>query len=429
MVLPLSLALLITLIAILFSGLFSGSEIAFVQSSKVRMEIDAARGGFIDKIIKGFSRHEDMFISTLLVGNNVVLVIYGIAFSAIVNPLFEEWFNNNEALTLICNTILSTGVILITGEFFPKTTFRINPNFMMRLLALPLFLIYLLLYPVSWFVSFISNGLMKLFGLDKGEDNRSRLTIDELDDYIQQNISERTDKEAVENEVKIFRNAIDFKDTQISECMIPRNEIVAVPYNDTSREQLKRVFISTGLSKVVVYKEDIDDIAGYIHISELFNSDSDWRKRIKPVIFTPETMLANKMMRRMMNEKRSLVIVVDEFGGTAGLVSLEDLVEEIFGEIEDEHDVRKIIAKEVATGVYEFSGRVEISAINEEFGLDLKESEEYHTLSGYILENLQQFPKQGDSFEINGLEFTIERMTTTRIELVRVSELESSEEN
>lgn len=420
MVLPLSLAIIITLIAIAFSGLFSGCEIAFVQSSKVRMEIDAARGGLVDKIIKGFSRHEDMFISTLLVGNNVVLVIYGISFSAIVNPIFEEWFHNNEALTLISNTVFSTLVILLLGEFLPKTTFRINPNFMMRLLALPLYLIYLVLYPVSWFVSVISKGLMKLCGLDSEEEDKTRLTMDELDDYIQQSIEDRQNGQAVENEVKIFRNAIDFKDTQISECMIPRNEIVAVPLVGTTREKLIKVFTATGLSKVVVYREDIDDVAGYIHISEMFNSTADWRRKLKPVIFTPETMLANKMMRRMMSEKRTLAMVVDEFGGTSGLVTLEDIVEEIFGEIEDEHDVKKLVAREVSDGVYEFSGRIEISAINEDFGLGIKESESYHTLSGYILESLQALPGQGDTFTIEDLTFTIEKMTTTRIELVKI---------
>ncbi len=420
MILPLSLAIVITLIAIAFSGLFSGCEIAFVQSSKVRMEIDAARGGLVDKIIKGFSRHEDMFISTLLVGNNVVLVIYGISFSAIVNPIFEEWFHNNEALTLIFNTFFSTLVILLLGEFLPKTTFRINPNFMMRLLALPLYLIYLVFYPVSWFVSAISKGLMKLFGLNSEEEDQTRLTMDELDDYIQQSIEDRRSGEVVENEVKIFRNAIDFKDTQISECMIPRNEIVAVPLAGTTREKLIKVFSATGLSKVVVYREDIDDVAGYIHISEMFNSTADWRRKLKPVIFTPETMLANKMMRRMMSEKRTLAMVVDEFGGTSGLVTLEDIVEEIFGEIEDEHDVKKLVAREVSEGVYEFSGRIEISAINEDFGLGIRESESYHTLSGYILESLQALPRQGDTFNIEDLTFTIEKMTTTRIELVKV---------
>lgn len=387
------------------------------------MEIDAARGGMIDRIIKGFARHEDMFISTLLVGNNVVLVIYGISFSAIVNPIFEEWFNNNEALMLISNTICSTLVILLLGEFLPKTTFRINPNFMMRLLALPLYLIYLILYPVSWFVSAISKGLMKLCGLDSEEEAKTQLTMDELDDYIQKSIEDRKGDQIVENEVKIFRKAIDFKDTQVSECMIPRNEIVAVPLAGTSRESLIKVFIATGLSKVVVYRGDIDDIAGYIHISELFNSTADWRRKLKPVIFTPGTMLANKLMRRMMSEKRTLAMVVDEFGGTAGLVTLEDIVEEIFGEIEDEHDVKRLVARELPDGAYEFSGRVEISAINEDFGLGIKESEEYHTLSGYILESLQALPKQGDTFDIDALRFTIEKMTTTRIELVRIEKI------
>lgn len=422
MVLPLSLAIIITVVAVIFSGLFSGSEIAFVQSSKVRMEIDAARGGLIDKLIKGFSRHEDMFISTLLVGNNVVLVIYGIAFSAIVNPIFERWFDNSEALTLICNTICSTFVILLLGEFLPKTTFRINPNGMMRLFALPLYLIYLVFFPISWLVSAISKGLMKLFGLNTEEVIDTRLTMEELDDYIQQTIEDRDSNEAVENEVKIFRKAIDFKDTQISECMIPRNEIVAVPLVGTTREQLIKVFMATGLSKVVVYRGDIDDIAGYIHISELFNSNSDWRRKLKPVIFTPETMLANRMMSRMMSEKRTLAMVIDEFGGTAGLVTLEDIVEEIFGEIEDEHDVKRLVARKISENVYEFSGRVEISAINEDFGLGIKESEEYHTISGYILESLQALPKQGDTFTIDDLTFTIEKMTTTRIELVKVTQ-------
>ena len=303
--LPFSLAIVITLIAIVFSGLFSGTEIAFVQSSKVRMEIDAARGGIIDRIIHRFSRHEDMFISTLLVGNNVVLVIYGISFSAIINPWLHRWLDN-EALELITNTILSTGIILITGEFLPKTTFRINPNFTIRLLALPLYIIYLVLYPLSWFVSAISRGLMKLFGIKDRTDDSSRLTMDQLDDYIQDSIEHREGEEAIENEVKIFRNAIDFKDTQISDCMRPRNEIISVPLEGTTREHLLKVFISTGRSKVIVYRDDIDDVVGYLHVSELFNGDNDWRRRLKPVLFTPETMLANKMMRRMMNQKRSM---------------------------------------------------------------------------------------------------------------------------
>ncbi|MDE6230218.1 MAG: hemolysin family protein [Muribaculaceae bacterium] len=422
--LPLYQSVVIAIVAVIFSGLFSGTEIAFVQSSKVRMEIDAARGGLIDRIIRRFSRHEDMFISTLLVGNNAVLVVYGIAFSAIVNPFLERWFDHNEALVLITNTIASTGIILITGEFLPKTTFRINPNFMMRLLALPLFLIYLLLYPLSWLVSAISRGLMRLFGI-KGENGVApRLTIEELDDYLSQQMEEQTSRQTVENEVKIFHKAIDFKDTEIVECMTPRNEIVAVNIDSTSREQLIKTFIATGLSKVIVYRGDIDDVLGYIHVSELFNERADWHKKLKPVIYTPETMLANKMMHRMMAEKRSIAIVVDEFGCTSGLVTLEDLVEEIFGEIEDEHDRNRIVARETSPGNYVFSGRAEISMINEKFGLDLKESEEYNTLAGYILEHLEEIPRTGDSFTIDGLQFTATRVTSTRIELVKVERVD-----
>ncbi|MDE6299598.1 MAG: hemolysin family protein, partial [Muribaculaceae bacterium] len=411
------------LIALVLSALFSGSEIAFVQSSKVRMEIDAARGGITDRIIRGFARHEDMFISTLLVGNNIVLVVYGITFSMLINPVLEQWLHN-EALVLAANTVLSTGVVLIAGEFLPKTAFRINPNFMIRLFALPLYLIYWVLYPVSLLVSGISKGLMKLFGIDSGSEVSERLTIDELDDYLQQ-LDDNSQNEVVENEVKIFKNAIDFKDTEMAECMIPRNEIVAVGISSTTREDLIRKFIATGLSKIVVYGEDIDDVLGYIHVSELFNPESEWQRQLKPVIFTPETMLANKMMRRMLAEKRSMAIIVDEFGGTAGLATLEDLVEEIFGEIEDEHDRKRLLARVISPGVYEFSGRAEIEKLNEEFNLGIKESEAYLTLGGYILDSLGMLPKQGDSFEIDDLKFTVVKMSATRIELVKVEKSEN----
>ena len=415
-------AVVLTVIAIIFSGLFSGTEIAFVQSSKVRMEIDATRGGLIDRIIRGFSRHEDMFISTLLVGNNIVLVIYGITISIIINPYLQQWLGN-DALVLVCNTVISTGIILITGEFFPKATFRINPNFMMRLLALPMYLIYIILYPVSLLVSWISKSLMKLFNIKGEHGGDAKLTIEQLDDYLEQNIEEKNDKTEVENEVKIFRKAIEFKDTQIADCMIPRNEIVAVSVEDTSREKLLQIFIKTGLSKIVVYKEDIDDVIGYIHISEMFTPEADWRKKLKEVIFTPETMLANKMMRRMLSEKRSLAIVIDEFGGTSGLVTLEDIVEEIFGDIEDEHDRTKTVGTQISDNVWEFNARVEIDQMNEEYGFDIKESEEYHTLAGYMLYNLEAFPEKGKAYEINGLVLTVLKMTASRIELVRVEKL------
>lgn len=419
-------ALIITVIAIFFSGLFSGTEIAFVQSNKVRMEIDSARGGVINRIIQLFTRHEDMFISSLLVGNNAVLVIYGITISIIINPFLHRWLNN-EALELISNTLISTLIILITGEFLPKTTFRINPNFTMRLIALPMFIIYIILYPLSLLVSLLSKGLMKIFGINSENTRSPLLTIDQIDDYLKESIDKGERRDEVDNEVKIFRNAVDFKDTQIADCMIPRNEIIAADIEETSREILIKRFIATGLSKIVIYRDDIDNVVGYIHISELFNPDADWKDHLKPVIYTPETMLANRMMRKMLSEKKSLAIVVDEFGGTSGLVTLEDLVEEIFGDIQDEHDKSRQLAKQLPDGTYEFSGRMEIDDINEQYGLDIPESDEYHTLAGYILEQLEALPAQGDVFDIETLRFTIKRMSATRIELIGVERIENED--
>ena len=414
-----TLAFIITIVAIIFSGLFSGTEIAFIQSNKVRIEIDATKGGFINKIISKFNSNQDMFISTILVGNNIVLVVYGITISVILNPMLQQIYNN-EAFVLIANTIVSTGIILITGEFVPKTVFRINPNLMLKLFALPVLIIYVLLYPISLFISWISRQLMKLIGVKDEQVETSSITMDELDNYIQQTIDEQKGKEEVENEVKIFRNAIDFKDTHIGDCMIPRNEIVAVDMETTTKEQLINTFVATGLSKIVVYKEDIDNVCGYIHVAELLDAEVEWKERIKPVVFTPETMLANKMMRRLMAEKKSMAIVVDEFGGTCGLVTLEDLVEEIFGEIEDEHDRQKLVERKIGENEYEFSGRVEIEHINEKFDLDIKESESYHTIAGYILDNLESLPSQGDVFELGDLKFTILNMSAARIELIKV---------
>lgn len=417
----LATAIVLTVLMILLSGFFSGSEIAFVQSSKVRMAIDATRSGMVDRIIQKFTAHEDMFISTMLVGNNTVLVIYGITISVIINPILENWFNNNEALVLVCNTLFSTLIILLAGEFLPKAAFRINPNKTIRLLALPLFMIYLGLYPIAWAVSGISNLLKRLFGIRDSQEQDSRtLTMEQLDDYIEETIEQAGSVEKVENEVKIFRNAIDFKDTQIGECMRPRNEIVAVALNGVNRDELLKLFIETGLSKIVVYREDIDDIAGYIHISELFNTGSDWRKCLKPVLYAPETMLANKMMRKMISEKKSMVVVVDEYGGTAGLATLEDLVEEIFGEIEDEHDRNNDWGRRIADGGFEFSGRAEISAINDLFGLNLKESDEYHTIAGYLLDHLGKMPSEGEEYEIGDYRFLVSKMAATRILQIRV---------
>lgn len=423
----LAVAIAITIIAILFSGLFSGAEIAFVQSDKVRIKIDATRRGLVSRILQGFAHRADMFISTLLVGNNIALVIYGIAISVILNPILQKWFPGSEALLLICNTLISTLIILVTGEFFPKTIFRINPNFTMRLVAFPLWLIYWILYPVSWLTSALSCGLMRLFGIHQKTTDTRKLTIEQIDDYIQQTIDQTPDRRQVENEVKIFQNALDFKTTQAGECMTPRNEISAINLQTTTRHQLIHTFITTGLSKIVVYRQDIDDIVGYIHVSELFHPDTDWRTRIKLVLFAPESMLANTIMQRMLAQKKSMTIIVDEFGGTAGLVTLEDLVEEIFGEIEDEHDRKRLDYRRLPDGDYEISGRAEIERLNEELDLDIPEDDQYHTLAGYLLHTLEAFPRKGIPVDIGPLRFTVLNATETRIQLVLVQKTDQPE--
>lgn len=423
----LSVAITITIIAILFSALFSGAEIAFVQSNKVRIKIDATRRGLVSRILQGFAHKADMFISTLLVGNNVALVIYGIAISVIINPMCEHWFPESEALMLIVNTVISTAIILITGEFFPKTIFRINPNFTMRVFAFPLWMIYWILFPLSWLTSWLSKGLMRMFGIKDADKDTQKLTIEQIDDYIQESIDRNPHRHEVENEVKIFRNAIDFKHTQAGECMTPRNEIIAVNLQSTTKHELIQTFVRSGLSKIVVFRADIDDIVGYIHVSELFHPGTDWRTRLKPVIFTPETMLADTIMQRMLAEKRSMAIVIDEFGGTAGLVTLEDLVEEIFGEIEDEHDKKRLTYRRLSDGDYEISGRAEIERLNDELDLHIPESDQYHTLAGYLLETLEAFPQKGIPVDIDNLRFTVLTRTDSRIELVLVQKLHDVE--
>lgn len=416
--------IVITLISLILSGFFSGMEMAFVTSNKVRVNIDARKGGMASKVVDFFYRHSDMVISTLLVGNNIVLVVYGMEMAKILEPLIRL-VNQNEAFVLICQTIISTGVILLTGEFLPKTVFRINPNSSLRSFALPLMLIYYLLYPISWLSSFLSRMLMRLFGVKTDNARIKGFTIGELDAYIQENIDKQEDENReVEREVKMFQNALDFSDTHLRDCMTPRNEIVAVNINCTDRETLVNRFSESGLSKIVVYNDEIDNVVGYIHVSELFTPESDWTKHIKTVLFAPETRLANKMMRELLAEKKSMAIVVDEFGGTAGLVTLEDLVEEIFGDIEDEHDRSRRMCRQVSEGVFDISGRIEVAQLNDKYHLDIPESEDYQTLAGYLLTYFEEIPKEGESIELDENKFTVLKTSASRIELVRLTRTE-----
>lgn len=414
--------MIITLIAMAFSAFFSGMEIAFITSDKVRVSVDTQKGGLTGRIIDTFYKRQDMFISTMLVGNNIMLVIYGMGIAVLLEPAIRM-FTDNTALILICQTIISTGLILITGEFFPKTIFRINPNISLRHCAIPLYLIYWILYPISWFASAVSKLIMRIFGAQASEARSPLLTVSELDDYLQKNIDEKAEgenKEVIEHEVKFFRNALDFSKTLLRDCMVPRNEIVAVDADETNRRKLRQRFTATGLSKIIVYREDIDNVLGYIHINELFSGDENWQSHIKEVVYAPESMQANMMMKKMLAEKRSMAVVVDEFGGTGGLVTLEDLVEEIFGDFEDEHDKRRIVEMQLSETSYKFSGRIEIEHINEKYPLDIPEDEEYQTLAGYLLYTIGQLPKQGESITVGNLKYTILKKSANRIELVRV---------
>lgn len=413
--------IILTVVSLIFSALFSGVEIAFVTSDRVRAELDVARGGFISRIINRFYADSEFFISSILVGNNIMLVIYGMGAAYFLEPWLKTWLSS-EAPVLVAQTIISTVVILFMGEFVPKTMFRINPNSSLKIVALPVFVFYLLFYPISWLSTALSRLLMRMVGI-KGAKTRLRaISVGELNDFLEENIDTLEEEHhEVEAEVKIFQNALEFKTRHLRDCMTPRNEIVAVNIDEVSREELSALFTTSGRSKIIVYRDDIDTILGYIHVSELFDPAVDWKERIKPVLYAPENLLADKMMRRLLQQKRSLAVVVDEFGGTAGLISLEDLVEEIFGDIQDEHDRSGLVSRRLAPGVYEFSGRCEISDINERYDLDIPEGDDYQTLAGYILNATGTIPAQGEHVVLGELDFEILATSSSKLDLIKLT--------
>lgn len=422
--------IVITIISLICSALFSGAEIAYITADRVRTQIDVKRGGPLGNIIRRFYSNSEFFISSILVGNNIMLVVYGMGAAAMLEPVLAQWVGaENDALILFLQTLISTLVILLTGEFFPKSVFRINPNSSLKLVALPIYFFYLLFYPISWFTAALSRLLMRLVGV-KGERPRLRgLSVGDLNVYLEESIDSAAEtKQEVEKEVKIFHNALDFSTTHLRDCMLPRNEIVAVNIENTTREDLVKLFTTSGRSKIIVYDEDIDSILGYIHVSELFQLDADWHKHINPVLFAPEALLANVMMRRLLAEKRSIAIVVDEFGGTAGMVTLEDLVEEIFGDIRDEHDKPALLARNIAPNVYEFAGRCEIEEINETFNLELPESDDYQTIAGCVINATGNIPEEGDSIQLGDYRFDILKKSASRLEHIRVTRITAHSE-
>ncbi len=410
------------LITMAFSAFFSGTEIAFVSSNKLRFEMDKSSHSVTSRILSVFYRNPNNFISTLLVGNNIALVIYGIFFAEIIDHYVLDGIVENPFLLILIETILSTLIILVTGEFMPKTLFRINPNNALGVVAVPAFICYVALYPVSKFTSLLSEGLLRLMGNRPNKDaTQKAFTKIDLDNLISSSLPE--DEKEIETEVKIFQNALDFSNVRIRDCIVPRTEIEAVDIT-ISLEDLKSRFIESGYSKLIVYKDNIDNIIGYIHSSEMFRHADDWIHHIQQMPIVPETMSAQKLMKIFMQRKKSLAVVVDEFGGTSGIVSLEDLVEEIFGEIEDEHDVDSYIAKQVGEKEYLLSARLEIERVNEMFSLDLPESDDYLTVGGLILHYYQSLPKLHEVITVGRFQFKIINVTTTKIELVRLKLVE-----
>ena len=409
-------------IVLLFSAFFSGMEIAFVSCNKLRVELDRNQQDTTSRILSQFYSHPNDVISTLLVGNNIALVIYGILMARLISQYLLEpmGIHCNEGLQVTLQTIISTLVVLVTGEFLPKTLFKVNPNLMLRTFALPTYAIYIILYPISKFTSALSRVLLRVVGLRVNKQaSEQAFTKVDLDHLIQSSIDHNKDEEQLDEEIKIFQNALYFSEVKVRDCMVPRTEIEAIDIS-ADIESLKSHFIESGNSKIIVYKEDIDHVVGFIHSSEMFRNPSDWTTRIKEAPIVPETMPAQKLLKNFMQQKRSLAIVVDEFGGTAGLVTMEDLVEEIFGDIEDEHDSTNYIAKQIGDHEYIISGRLEIEKANELLDIDLPESEEYVTVNGLLLHRYQSFPKLNEVIRFDHFEFKVIKNTTTKIELVRL---------
>lgn len=394
-------------------------EIAFVSSNRMLAEMDREGNSIAKNIISRFYNHPNGFVSTMLVGNNIVLVVYGILVARLFdNTIFSSL---DDGMKVTADTLLSTLVILFTGEFLPKILFKNNANRLLSVFSVPAYLFYIILWPISRFSTLVSKYLLRLVGIrmetEADDDGFSKVDLDYL---VQSSIENAQSDDEINEEVKIFQNALDFSDCKVRDCMVPRTEVNAVDVNDCTVDELMQKFVESGNSKIIVYDSDIDHIIGYIHSSEMFRNRENWRECVCKMPFVPETMAAQKLMHIFLQQKKSLGVVVDEFGGTSGIVSLEDIVEEIFGDIEDEHDSTKYIATQVGENEYMLSARLEIDKVNDLFDLGLPESDDYMTVGGYILHEYQSFPKLNEVITIGRYEFRIIKSTMTKIELVKL---------
>lgn len=415
--------LLVILVTMLLSAFFSGMEIAFVSANKLRLELDKKSEPFSSRILKLVTANGGQYIATMLVGNNIALVIYGIAFAALLQPVFEPYFQS-ASVVLFMQTVTSTIIILVFSEFLPKTLFRLFPNSLLNFFSVPLAFFYVLFYPITRFSIGITNTLLKRVlktDIAKGQKNPVFSRID-LDEFVNDNDPSRKElaEKTVETEIKLFKNALDFSKVKLREIMVPRTEIEMLEMG-ASIGELRQKFVETGYSRILFYKENADNILGYVHSSVLFHNPKSIEPFIKKVLIVPETMPANKLLSTFIQEHRSIAIVVDEFGGTSGMVTSEDILEEIFGEIEDEHDTSDIIEKKLSDNEYIFSARAEIDLLNEKYFFDLPETEEFETLAGFILFHHESIPKINSLITIGKFHFKILKATNTKIELVKLT--------
>lgn len=404
--------------SLVFSAFFSGMETAFVASNRLRFELDKKQKSISSAILSVFYKNPQQYISTMLVGSYISLVIFGLLMARLLYVQFEPL--ESHVLSIVLQAIIATVIVLVTGEFLPKTFFRVNPNLWMRIFSWVLFAFYVILYPLSAFSSRLSVRIMRITGVGNNpsvqENVFSRIDLNYL---IQESFDNETERE-MQNEAKIFQNALDFSKVKLRDCSVPRTEIIALDHSATV-DELKQTFIETGLSKIPIYKNDIDNIIGYIHSSEMFEHQKDWKKHINQIPIVPENMAAQKLMKLLMQQKKSIAVVVDEFGGTAGIVTLEDIIEEIFGEIEDEHDNRDYVAEQIAENEYQFSGRLTVEAANAKFGIGIPQSDEYETIAGFVLYHHQHFPKLNEIIRIEGFTCKCLKVNNNRIELVKLT--------
>lgn len=413
------------MLAICASAFFSGIEIAFVSANKLKIELDNNQGNFTAKLLSSFLKKPAKFIGAMLLGNNIALVIYSILMAGLLEPFIITYLGNNELIILLIQTIISTLFVLFFAEFLPKALFRINPNKVLTIAAIPITIVYYFLYPFTYFTVGISNQILRLFKVDTSESDLAFSKVD-LEDFLS-NIQDSTDEgEEIDSEIQIFKNALGFSDVKVRECMVPRTEIVAMDV-ESPIDELKDKFIETGLSKILIYRDSIDNIIGYTHSKELFKQPDSIKSLLLPVSIVPEVMSANDVLKQTIKERRSVAVVVDEFGGTSGILTIEDIIEEIFGEIEDEHDKEELIEKQLDDKTYQFSARVEIDYINENYKLELPASEEYETLGGFIISLYESIPEKGEVIRDEKYIYTVEEVSENKIELITLRENNSED--